>query len=421
MKQFIVFITALLFTVASYGQSRSDTVNVWSNDTILRCHVDSLALDAGDGYVTYTWSTGDETQIIWVTQSGDYSVTVFDGTNTSSTTSHFVNARIQQTPPTICYQEEVFLSVTPDDYTYAWRVYNKPDIISTNFFITVKPGSKTTYAVEVTAGGQSCIDTITINVYPRMYVEFVQPTLICWVSPCKGQAKATASGGEAPYAYDWIGALMDPDDSSFAIGLCPEDLNRITITDNLGCEFDTSYVLELFDKPEIEVDYSPDSVYIQNPTVSFFFDNLSSDSIQLSNVSWDFGDGTKSSLVNPTHLYNAVNTYIGFYKYTTEDGCSDSIQFIVDVREIELKVPNVFTPNGDGFNDHFEIRNLDSYVSNELVIYNRWGRKVYEASNYQNSWDGGGLNNGVYYYVLKCVGFYSNDEFMGSITIMGKQ
>lgn len=294
-------------------------------------------------------------------------------------------------------------------------------MIGTDFFLPVSPSTKTTYSVEVMVADQSCLDTISIDVYPRMYVEFFQLNEVCWAGDCKGQVKAIASGGFPDYIYDWGAAKVDPDDPSFALGLCPEELNQLIITDSIGCEFDTSYSLELYEKPEIEVTYSPDSVYIQNPIVTFYYENLSSDSVEIINVSWDFGDGGKSNIDNPSHLYQAIETYNGFFKYTTDDGCTDSILFIVDVREIKLEVPNVFTPNGDGINDYFEIKNLDSYVSNELVIYNRWGKKVYEASNYRNQWDGNSLNNGVYYYVLKCVGFYSDEEYMGSVTIMGKE
>jgi len=420
MKQFILILTILLSTSILFGQ-HADTIDVWANDTVLRCNIDSIALDAGPGYVTYDWSTGATSQLIWVHQGGTYSVSVFDGTTTESTTCRLIIARIQQSPATICYQEGMFLSVAPDNLSYAWRIYNNPNVIGTNFFIEVFPQTKTTYSVEVSTAGQSCMDTISIDVYPRMYVDFLQLSKICWTDDCKGQVKASASGSIEPYFYNWEGAIVDPDDPSFAIGLCPEDPNPLFITDGQGCTLDTSYVLEMFDQPEIEVNYTPDSVYIQNPVVNFTFENLSSDSIEITNVSWDFGDGSKSNVVYPAHLYLAVETYSGFFKYTTGDGCSDSIQFIVDVREVELTVPNVFTPNGDGFNDYFEIKKLDSYMGNELVIYNRWGKQVYEASNYKNSWDGGNLNNGVYYYVLKCIGLYGDDEFMGSVTIMGKE
>jgi gliding motility-associated-like protein len=66
-----------------------------------------------------------------------------------------------------------------------------------------------------------------------------------------------------------------------------------------------------------------------------------------------------------------------------------------------LTVPNLFTPNGDGINDVFEIRGLDKFAQNELVIVNRWGNEVYRQANYQNRWTGEGLNEGTYYYILR--------------------
>ncbi|WP_345953832.1 CshA/CshB family fibrillar adhesin-related protein [Mucilaginibacter sp. PAMB04168] len=66
-----------------------------------------------------------------------------------------------------------------------------------------------------------------------------------------------------------------------------------------------------------------------------------------------------------------------------------------------LQIPNLFTPNGDGINDVFEIRGLEKFAENELVIVNRWGNEVYHKVNYQNNWTGEGLNEGTYYYILK--------------------
>jgi gliding motility-associated-like protein len=73
-------------------------------------------------------------------------------------------------------------------------------------------------------------------------------------------------------------------------------------------------------------------------------------------------------------------------------------------------IPEGFSPNGDGINDLFVIRGILYYPANTFVIFNRWGNKVYEASPYQNTWDGkstmglrvGGddLPIGTYFYVL---------------------
>ncbi|WP_047246003.1 T9SS C-terminal target domain-containing protein [Maribacter thermophilus] len=76
-----------------------------------------------------------------------------------------------------------------------------------------------------------------------------------------------------------------------------------------------------------------------------------------------------------------------------------------------LLVFNVFSPNGDGFNDYFEIQCIENFIDNTVTVYNRNGNKVFEAVNYQNNWDGianvGGVLNkgdhlpsGTYYYVI---------------------
>jgi gliding motility-associated-like protein/uncharacterized repeat protein (TIGR01451 family) len=64
-------------------------------------------------------------------------------------------------------------------------------------------------------------------------------------------------------------------------------------------------------------------------------------------------------------------------------------------------IPNVITPNGDGKNDTFEIKGLSKFVSNEIIIFNRYGDHVFERINYANDWDAPGQVAGTYLYVLK--------------------
>ncbi|MCJ0743188.1 T9SS type B sorting domain-containing protein, partial [Pedobacter montanisoli] len=67
---------------------------------------------------------------------------------------------------------------------------------------------------------------------------------------------------------------------------------------------------------------------------------------------------------------------------------------------VVLKVPNVITPNGDGKNDVLKIVGIELYKENTLSIFNRWGNEVYRSKGYKNDWDGRGLSEGTYYYVL---------------------
>jgi gliding motility-associated-like protein len=62
-----------------------------------------------------------------------------------------------------------------------------------------------------------------------------------------------------------------------------------------------------------------------------------------------------------------------------------------------LIIPNIFTPNADGRNDYFTIRNLNLYDVRTVVIKNRWGKTVYSSQSYNNDWDGNNVSSGVYF------------------------
>jgi gliding motility-associated-like protein len=66
----------------------------------------------------------------------------------------------------------------------------------------------------------------------------------------------------------------------------------------------------------------------------------------------------------------------------------------------QLEIPNIITPNGDGFNDVLIIKNLDKYTDNNLLIADRAGKLVYEKNSYQNDWDAQNAPDGTYYYVI---------------------
>jgi gliding motility-associated-like protein len=118
----------------------------------------------------------------------------------------------------------------------------------------------------------------------------------------------------------------------------------------------------------------------------------------INQVNWNFGDpnsgaNNSSSDLNPSHQFSEIGTYqitaiVEFDCYTetiTQNinlfDCSDSSTSI-----LAFEFPNVFTPNSDGINDFFEIKNLPE--NTEVIILNRWGNIVFSSENYQNNWDG---------------------------------
>ncbi len=82
----------------------------------------------------------------------------------------------------------------------------------------------------------------------------------------------------------------------------------------------------------------------------------------------------------------------------------------IDNDSRELIIPEAFSPGNDGFNDFFEVVNVQHYDRASIKVYNRWGSLVYSSDNYQNDWDGKGnvgssvgsdLPMGTYFYVLE--------------------
>jgi len=110
------------------------------------------------------------------------------------------------------------------------------------------------------------------------------------------------------------------------------------------------------------------------------------------NTKWDILKGTNPStglhVRNDITVISDMSANGGYFTKLAVSGAA-------------LFIPNLYTPNGDGTNDTFEIRGLELFPENDLIIVNRWGNEVYKATNYQNNWTGEGLNEGTYYYVLR--------------------
>ncbi|GAB4252141.1 MAG: hypothetical protein Kow0079_06710 [Vicingaceae bacterium] len=98
-----------------------------------------------------------------------------------------------------------------------------------------------------------------------------------------------------------------------------------------------------------------------------------------------------------------------FYVPTVYDACGNDVSG--DQVPVWVQCPvipiNIFTPNGDGVNDYFELVNLDDYTQVTVEVYDRWGNMVYESFPYKNDWDGTNkkngkpLSDGTYFYIVK--------------------
>ncbi len=330
---------------------------------------------------------------------------------------------------TVCYGSFLSLNVPlQDSVHYYWHNTGDTtaytDVIvwdTTKYYVTIYNQDST----------ESCTDSVTISIYPKIIVTFDQINIGC-PSECKSQVIAKASGGYPPYRYVWgSDASVAPNDSSLALGLCSNNLYNIqiynTVYNDTICKFDTSYLVDAYKLPLIDIMVSPDSIFTTNPVGTLSFDNTSIDSIQLTNWIWIFSDGTSTNEQSPKHLFTPknlqdtawVDTVI--FKYTTMDGCIDSITDTIQIKKPKLSIPNVFTPNGDGINDTWEIADLDRYINNDLYVFNRWGEKVFSMSDYQGHWNGSKLPDGMYYYILHCYGYWKEEVYRGGVSIVGSR
>ncbi len=82
------------------------------------------------------------------------------------------------------------------------------------------------------------------------------------------------------------------------------------------------------------------------------------------------------------------------------------------------QIPNVITPNGDGINDYFHIKNLEHYPENTLIIFSPRGDVLFSFKCYNNRFDGMGLPNGTYFYKFTYMDGKLPKEVVGSLTIV---
>jgi gliding motility-associated-like protein len=132
----------------------------------------------------------------------------------------------------------------------------------------------------------------------------------------------------------------------------------------------------------------------------------------------------QTPITDTTYLLTSDTLEVGNYNIkvvTTNNGyISESNWVTCSVPEPPtIVIPNVFTPNNDGYNDLFVIRNLMTYDVRIIVVKNRWGKTVYGSSNYNNDWNGSNLPDGVYYGVLTIIKNNSLQNIPFVVTILG--
>lgn len=183
-------------------------------------------------------------------------------------------------------------------------------------------------------------------------------------------------------------------------------------TSAAGCTSEPAKIsVIVYDTPAPEMNETADFCGLANPKIS----DLSSKTNVPSTVSWY--DAVDGNLLPSTTLlvHNAI--YYGYDLNEVTRCLSENYKEVkvslqdCEVTQYEFFIPDGFSPNGDGINDSFVIKDIEFlYPNYTLEIYNRYGNGMYKGDNNKPAWDGknyeksgiaGGIApNGVYFYVL---------------------
>ncbi len=197
---------------------------------------------------------------------------------------------------------------------------------------------------------------------------------------------------------------------------------RLICEDTSTCNhYDTIYdEINLYD--QAVADFSYEISYCESSVT------LKKQSKNQINFLWDFGDGKMDSTTdNPKHIYAQSGKYNLTLYINNGLNCSDSITKTIDFDKYKPTspiIPNVFTPNGDGQNDVFEIGGVNPKCDSiEIKVYNRWGLLVFESKEIGNWWTGKDRNklfpDGIYYFTLKVTDYKGNiSQRKGDITLV---
>ncbi|MCU0457952.1 MAG: gliding motility-associated C-terminal domain-containing protein [Bacteroidales bacterium] len=226
-----------------------------------------------------------------------------------------------------------------------------------------------------------------------------------------GSITVTAQGGTSPLTYAWTGPSGYTSDQA-SISLLTAGLYSLTITDAAGCVLAENFTLT-----------APEPMIISALTNDASCPDTPDGSIDLTVAG---GSGTLVYLWNDG-VTTADRTSILAGDYTVdvtdENGCVQAYSVNVGVTGIDcLRIYEIITPNGDGRNDTWQLRNAWLYPEAEVFVYTRWGKLVYHSRNATDEWDGtfNGkvLPNDSYHYVIHLND--GSDPRTGIISIISK-
>lgn len=381
-------------------------------------------------YTTFEWTNNlnatVETNAIFdivVTEDITYTYQVTDANGCmTAPVSYSINPtpELMLTPgpdEMICVGEDVDISVTAtggelidfgtyQGYSYSWDTGVAGDTVEV---INVGPVVETVYTVTVTDQCGAVKDTfVTVGIHPDPITDVLGGGNGCAPDTMSFENPSYVTGTTVLWDFGNGVTSTDPNPTNvlFANPGC-FDVTLTAVSDQ-GCTTTSTYpdLVCIYEDPIPGFYTDPNSPSILDPTTTVI-------STAQDAVSWYYtfdGFGT-SSVENPTITFpvDEETTVNICQTVTSAEGCTATICSPLDIHEeILFYVPNIFTPDGDLYNETFHpvITSGIDMFDYHLTIFNRWGEIIFESYNYDYGWNGhygnGGLvEDGVYIWQIE--------------------
>ena len=401
----------------------SPTVNAVAGSGNI-CSGQSDVLTAS-GATTYTWMPGGaNTNTISVSPNSTTNYTV-TGVSGGCTGTFITTVSVTATPTliatassgTLCAGSPATLTGTGLG-TYTWMPGNQ-----NSASITVNPLANTTYTLVSLNGNCPGATTVSVivNPTPTFTNNGIADSALCGKSN-GGYQNIGISGGNTPYHYQWYnGTTPIPGDTNAILSNAAAGSYTLIVTDSRGCIATGGAISYTVPGSAAVV-----ALFTANPNVGQAPLNVSFVNASTAGGSyfWNFGNGFNSNVQNPSAVTYSTTGVYSVTLFVDVSGCAASYTATILVEEpTTIIIPNIFTPNGDGLNDEFFIKNtgLSNLTCN---IFDRWGVFVFSIQSPQEVWDGrtpGGekASEGTYFFILKALGLDGKSyQQQGPLTLL---
>lgn len=374
--------------------------------------------------------------------AGNYSLEVFSAGGCSD----ILNFEIDQPEPLaitsisndtiICFGGDATLSANgtggSSAYTYTWSLNGA--VVGTGTTITVAPPiGVSNYCVELSETCGSPVATQCMNVTTEEpIIPLILVDTIAGCSPHQVDFTNASNGSILTTFVDFGDSTNqvvngnEPFEHTFVV---PGQYSmEVVITSTIGCVYSASFedIVEVYPNPVALFNVSPNPVTIFDPVV--LLQDYSVGDI----VDWQWyiegGTPAQSSMENVVVQFPEMipNLYDATLYVKTPYGCIDSLTKQVQVvNDVTLYAPTAFTPDGDEYNQYWNVYIEGIDVSSfNLQIYNRWGERIWESNDFTVGWDGtyNGrvVQSGTYTWAIDCKDAFTDKKytFNGSLNLL---